>query len=215
MCREVNDHLAQVKARYPDRLIGFATVNPAAPDAVDELRRCAAMGLRGIGELNCDAQGFSLDDPALDAAVAASIELQLPWTLHCSEPVGHGYAGKGSATPDRVARFAEGHPDLRLICAHLGGGLPFYAHMPEVAQLCRRLWFDTAAVPFLYEPSAYRTVADICGADRLLFGSDYPLLTIERYRNGFESAGLDLQSISLVQGGNAAALLRLPSVTSP
>ena len=209
MCAEVNDHLAEAQRRFPQRVVAFATVNPAAADAVTELRRCAGVGLRGVGELNCDAQGFSLDDPRIAAAVATSVELGLPWTLHCSEPVGHDYAGKGTATPDKIAAFAMQYPELQLVCAHLGGGLPFYAHMPEVAQLCRRLWFDTSAVPFLYEPTAYRAFVDFVGADRLLFGSDYPLLRADPYRNGFAAAGLSGSEQRAVLGDNAAALLRL------
>ena len=209
LCREANEHLAEVQRANPDRILAFAILNPGAPDAAEELRRCAAAGLRGLGELNCDAQGFSLDDPALDATVAASVELDLPWTLHCSEPLGHEYPGKGATTPDKVLRFAQRHPELQLICAHLGGGLPFYAHMPEIAEICRRLWFDTAAGPFLYAPSAYRTVIDLCGADRLLFGSDYPLLTPARYRAAFATAGLDDAEVATVMGGAAAALFRL------
>ncbi len=207
LCAEANDHLASVQRKYADRIIAFATINPAAPDAAAEVLRCARLGLRGVGELNCDAQGFSLDDPAIDSAVAASIEAGLPWTLHCSEPLGHEYAGKGTTTPDKVARFVARHADLQLICAHLGGGLPFFAHMPEVKALCRRMWFDTAAGPFLYSPSAYRDAVDLCGADRLLFGSDYPLLGVRRYTDAFAAAKLEGQELEMVMGGSAAALL--------
>lgn len=209
LCRESNDHLAAAQRAHPDRVIAFATVNPATPGAVEELRRCARLGMRGAGELNCDAQGFDLDDPALDAAVAASVELGFAWTVHCSEPLGHAYPGKGTTTPDKVARFAQRHPRLRIICAHLGGGLPFFAHMPEIRELCRRLWFDTAAGPFLYAPSAYRAAVDLCGADRVLFGSDYPLLRAERYRTAFAEATLSSDETAAVMGGAAATLLRL------
>ncbi|MBV8445298.1 MAG: amidohydrolase family protein, partial [Candidatus Dormibacteraeota bacterium] len=148
-----NEHLAALQQQHPQRITAFGIVNPASADTEAELRRCAERGLRGIGELNCDAQQFSLEDDRVAAAATLSVELGLIWNLHCSEPVGHDYAGKGTTTPDRVARFAIRNASLQLICAHLGGGLPFFAHMQEVAQLCRRLWFDTAAVPFLYEPS--------------------------------------------------------------
>jgi uncharacterized protein len=207
LCAEANDHLAEAQRRHGDRLVAFGCVNPGHRDAVQELRRCADLGLRGIGELNCDAQSFSLDDPRVEDAAAVSAALGLPWTLHCSEPVGHAYAGKGTATPDRVAAFATRNTALQLICAHLGGGLPFYAHMPEIAQLCRRLWFDTAAAPFLYEPSAYRSVADLVGADRVLFGSDFPLLTVDRYKRAFRAASLEDPELRAVMGENAQALL--------
>ncbi|HEY6470020.1 MAG TPA: amidohydrolase family protein [Candidatus Dormibacteraeota bacterium] len=208
-CAEANDHLIAVQRAHPDRLTCFATVSPARPGAVDELRRCADEGLRGVGELNADAQGFDLEGAGIDSVAQACVELGIPMVLHCSEPVGHDYPGKGTATPGRVAGFALRNPDLRLVCAHLGGGLPFYAHMPEVAELCRRLWFDTAAGPFLYAPTAYRAVADLCGADRLLFGSDHPLLPARRYIDAFAQADLTVAERELVMGENAVRLLGL------
>ena len=208
-CAEVNDHLIAVQREHPDRLTCFSTVSAARPGAVAELRRCADEGLRGTGELNADAQGFDLGSPEFDDVGAACTELQIPLVLHCSEPVGHDYPGKGTATPGRVAAFAVRHPELRLVCAHLGGGLPFYAHMPEVAELCRRLWFDTAAGPFLFAPTAYRAVIDLCGADRLLFGSDHPLLPARRYIDAFAQAEFTASERELVMGGNAVQLLGL------
>jgi len=206
---ETNEYLAAMQAQHAPRIIAFGIVNPAALTARDELRRCSELGLHGVGELNCDAQGFDLDDSRVDAAAALSAELGLVWNLHCSEPLGHEYAGKGTTTPDRVARFAMRNPELRLVCAHLGGGLPFFAHMPEVHALCRRLWFDTAAAPFLYEPTAYRAVIELCGADRVLLGSDFPLLRPDRYLRGLQAAGVSGAALEAVTGGAAAALLGL------
>jgi predicted TIM-barrel fold metal-dependent hydrolase len=208
-CAEANDHLIAVQRTHADRLSCFSTVSPAQPGAVNELRRCAGEGLRGTGELNADAQGFDLASAAIDAIAVACVDLGIPLVLHCSEPVGHDYPGKGTATPGPVAAFALRHANLRLVCAHLGGGLPFYAHMPEIAELCRRLWFDTAAGPFLFAPTAYRAVADLCGADRLLFGSDHPLLPARRYIDAFAQAELTASERTLVMGGNAMRLLDL------
>jgi uncharacterized protein len=211
LCAEGNDYLAAAVARFPDRLVGFGCVQPADPGAAAEARRCARIGLRGLGEMNADAQGWALEDAAtLAPLVAACVAMDMPWNLHCSEPVGHGYPGKGTATPDRIARFAGEHGDLRILAAHLGGGLPFYAHMPEIRALCRaNLWFDTAAAPFLYDAAAYRTVIDLVGADRLLFGTDHPLLRAPRYLAQLESLGLDDAQRAAVLGGNAIAVLGL------
>jgi predicted TIM-barrel fold metal-dependent hydrolase len=93
-----------------------------------------------------------------------------------------------------------------VVAAHLGGGLPLYAHMPEVRELCRRVWFDTAALPHLYRPSALRAVATLVGADRLLLGTDFPLLGLARYRRALDEAGLDETERELVLGGSAAAV---------
>ncbi len=207
LCAESNDYIAAAQRRHPDRIIGFGIVQPNDHGAVAEVERCARLGLRGIGELNADAQSFALTDQhRLEPLVAASVRCNLVWNLHCSEPVGHLYPGKGTATPGPLAEFASNNPDLTLVLAHLGGGLPFYAHMPEVHELCRRLWFDTAAQPYLYTPSVYRTIVDSLGADRILFGSDHPLLNLPRYRTALDESGIPAAAVDAILGDNARRL---------
>ena len=90
---------------------------------MDEAERCAAAGLRGIGELHPDTQGLDITDAAdMGPLMALARSLNLPVLLHCSEPVGHSYPGKGKTTPDKVWRFIENFPDNIIICAHWGGG---------------------------------------------------------------------------------------------
>jgi len=209
LCAEANDYVAMAVRRFPQRLIGFGVVQPADPRAAREVVRCASLGLRGIGEMNSDAQGWSLLGGEASAAVEESIAAGLPWTLHCSEPVGRSYPGRGTATPGVVAAFAERHPDLALICAHLGGGLPLYSHIPAVRRACAHLHFDTAAQPFVYEPSVYRALVDGVGAQRILLGSDHPLIDVPRYLRALDDAGLDQEARALITGGNAARLLSL------
>ena len=186
LLREGNDYVASQAASSGGRLLGFATVNPGKQGAIQELRRCEGMGLRGIGELNCDAQGFGLAwEGGLRATLHSCQEAGWPALLHASEPVGHPYAGKGLATPGRLWKLLQPMladvPALRLCLAHLGGGLPLYAHMPEVRRLCRTIWFDTAAVPYLYDTQVLPTLVSLLGVDRLCFGSDFPLLAPSRY----------------------------------
>ena len=62
LCRQDNDYVMQAVERYPQRLIGFGIVNPATGmEAVREIERCVAGGLRGVGELMPDGQGYRLD----------------------------------------------------------------------------------------------------------------------------------------------------------
>jgi uncharacterized protein len=209
VCSEANDYMASVIRRFPDRLVGFGVVQPLDPGAAREVNRCAGLGLAGIGEMNADAQGWGLLDDDVEPALRESIACGMPWTLHCSEPVGRVYPGKGSSTPDRILAFADRHPDLTLICAHLGGGLPLSAHIPEVRRACARLHFDTAAQPFVYEASVYRALVDGVGPERILLGSDHPLLDVPRYLQALDDAGLDAAARELITGGNAARLLAL------
>lgn len=209
LCAEANDYVADACRRFPGRLIGFGVVQPAHPGAAGEVSRCARLGLRGVGEMNPDAQGWQLAGESTAAVVRASVDAAMPWNLHCSEPLGREYPGKGTTTPDRVLVFAERHPDLTIVCAHLGGGLPLYAHIPEVHAVCERLYFDTAAQPFVYRPSVYRTVVDLLGPERLLLGSDHPLLELPRYLRAFEEAALTDADRVLVTGANARRLFGL------
>ncbi|NNM97947.1 MAG: amidohydrolase [Candidatus Dormibacteraeota bacterium] len=188
LLREVNDYVAAEAAAGAGRLVGFATVNPDRPEALAEIERTSEIGLRGLGELNCDGQGFELAwGGGLRRTLMTCAEVAWPVLLHASEPVGHAYGGKGLATPDRLWRLLgplqEEAGQLRLCLAHLGGGLPFYSHMPEVKRVCARLWFDTAALPYLYDDAVLAELSALIGAERICFGSDFPLLRPRRYQS--------------------------------
>ena len=130
--------------------------------------------------------------------------------VHGSEPVGHAYAGKGTTHPDALLAFIQRFPEARIVCAHWGGGLPFYALMPEVGAALASTYFDSAASPFLYESGVFATVASTFGADRILFGSDFPLLRAKRAAEEARLA-LDEGPAAQVLGANAARLLGLPA----
>jgi predicted TIM-barrel fold metal-dependent hydrolase len=98
------------------------------------------------------------------------------------------------------------------IGAHWAGGLPFYASMPEVRKLFDgNVYVDTAASSLLYDAGIYERVAGLIGAERILFGSDFPLLSQKRSRRRIEESGLDAAAKALILGENAARLLGLPS----
>jgi predicted TIM-barrel fold metal-dependent hydrolase len=209
LCAETNDYILEALARYPDRLIGFCMVQPKAGDAaIAEMERCARGGARGIGELRPDVQGFDLADKEVMAPLVGVAErYHLLFLTHASEPVGHQYPGKGDVIPSTLYRFISNFPELRIVCAHWGGGLPFYALMPEVASALTNTFFDTAATPFLYQPQIFRHVAEIIGADKILFGSDYPLLAPNRIIAQVESSELPPEAKAMILGGNAQRLL--------
>ena len=129
--------------------------------------------------------------------------------IHASEPVGHAYPGKGRTTPDVLCRFIENFPDLTIVCAHWGGGLPFYALMPEVGTALKNTYFDTAASPFLYDQRVFSMVSNVIGAGKILLASDFPLLEQARLLRQVRDASLPKEAKEAIMGGNAALLLRL------
>ena len=233
LAAEVNDYLLDAAVAHPGRLTALASVNPAWGAAVNpgrdaevrdtgalvnpagdaavlEAERCLRRGAAGIGELHADTQGFDLADYATMAPLMELLrEWRRPLVLHASEPVGHQYPGKGRATPERLLRLVSNFPDNLIVLAHLGGGLPFYAAMPEVGAALSNAYYDTAALPFLYRPAAVVAAALTAGAERIMFGSDYPLLSQKRALAHIGAAGLSADDAAAALGGNAAALLAM------
>lgn len=211
-CRRHNDYLLEAASQSAGRIIAFCTLPLAAgPDAVAaEARRCIECGARGFGELRPDSVAVDLDPPEMSQALQYA-GAGGPLLFHVTEPVGHAYPGKEGFALDAFYRFVVAHPGLRVIGAHWGGGLPFYALMPEVKLALEHAAFDTAGTSLLYDASVYRRGVDSVGAGHVLFGSDFPLLRQGRSRRRIEEdAGLTDEEIAAVLGGNAARLLRFP-----
>lgn len=215
LCVETNDYILESIARYPDRLIGFCAVQPLSPEvAIAEIERCVRGGIRGIGELRLDVQLLDLNGGEIMEPIVDVIrENKLILLFHASEPVGHHYPGKGGVTPDTLYPFITRFADLTIVCAHWGGGLPFYALMPEVKQAMSNVYFDTAASPFLYSPQVYSQVAQLVGGDKILFGSDYPLLAQGRLLKEIDSLDLPQETKNSILSGNARRLLGIDSKT--
>ena len=209
LCVETNDYILESIARYPQRLIGFCAVQPQSQKAaIAEIERCAKGGIRGVGEMRPDMQKLDFrNETVMEPLVEVMRKHNLILLTHTSEPVGHEYPGKGDITPDMLYPFIASFPDLTIVCAHWGGGLPFYALMPEVKQAMSNVFFDTAASPLLYSPQVYNQAAQLVGADKILFGSDYPLLAQSRSLNEIKSLNLPEETKSLILSGNAQRLL--------
>ncbi|GBD11988.1 hypothetical protein HRbin23_01673 [bacterium HR23] len=217
LARLCNDYILEVSARWPDRLIPFISVNPLwGDDALREVERCARAGARGVGELHPDPQGWwQAVPPPLDALAEVLRKHRLALLVHASEPVGHLYPGKGKTTPDRLMHIRRVFSGVPLLLAHFGGGLPFYALMPEVSEALQETFFDSSASPFLYRPQVYRRVVDLVGAERILFATDFPLLGYARALRHLEEGGLTPQEQALVLGGNAQRLFGLAEAPRP
>ena len=211
LVRRHNDYVGEASARWGGRLLPFVCVDPRAPAAADEAERCLAGGMRGVGELAfyTDALDQWLIE-ALDPIAASCRARQVPIMLHANEPVGHDYPGKAEVPPGGLYRLIRAFPENRFILAHWGGGLLFYELLKrEAREVLSRVAYDTAASPFLYEPAVYAVAARIVGARRILFGSDFPLISPSRYFAEMAGAGLDSEDVAWIKGRAAFEWLGL------
>jgi predicted TIM-barrel fold metal-dependent hydrolase len=206
-----NDYILEAVARYPKRLIGLCCLDPFSRDAVTEALRCLEGGLSGIGELAFYQSG--IDDEALEK-LAPLMQIcrdkDLPVLIHTNEPVGHMYPGKTPNTLKQIYDLIKKFPENVIVLAHWGGGIFFFALLKkEVKASLKNVYFDTAASPFLYAPEIYRYAKDIVGLDKILFGSDFPLINPARYFQELDMSGLAKAEIESICGLNAAQLFRL------
>ncbi|MCK5783516.1 MAG: amidohydrolase family protein, partial [Desulfobacterales bacterium] len=126
---------------------------------------------------------------------------------HTNEPVGHSYPGKTPNTLAQIYNLAKTFPDNKIILAHWGGGIFFYTLLKkEVKETLKNIYYDTAASPFLYTPDIYRAAINMAGLDKILLGTDYPLLPPSRYFSELESAGMTAEEKEQICGLNAARL---------
>jgi predicted TIM-barrel fold metal-dependent hydrolase len=203
-CRYHNEYMAEAVSRYPDRLGWLGIVSPR-DNGEEAAEACFAAGAIGIGELNADAQGFSWTDSRAFEHVARIAEINdRPLLVHASEPIGHVDPGKGQATPDQILALADAFPALRIVAAHWGGGLPFFELMPEVRRSLTNVAYDSAATTYLYDHSIFEHAMRICGPDKVIFASDFPVLRQDRLINRMlVTKWPAVTDSTLVLGGNA------------
>ena len=212
LCRMHTDELLAAGEASGGRIIPFGTVHPSDDGARKEMERIAARGGRGLGELRPEQQGYRLiDTEEADLLAWAADAYDLPLLFHADEPVGPPRPGKAGGSLEQIGRFIADFPGATVVVAHWGGGLPFYALLPEVRDAMSDVYFDSAVGGARYDARAYRAVVDLVGEGRVLFGSNFPKLPQREALEEARAAGLSEDALDRVLGENARRLLRLPA----
>lgn len=213
-CARQNRFYAECVRWHPDRLAAFATVQPQAGAAAveTELRRAREAGLGGLGELSPHAQRHALDAPGCGCALELAADWGWAVNLHVTDPDTRDYPGRVETPPEDFIRLAQNHPRTTFVLSHWGGLLPL--RDPSVAGLTN-LWFDTAASPLTYDATVWQRVLAVVPAERIVFGSDYPLNLYPKddpqpAMGRFIAEARDAGAPAAVLRGNARRLLHLP-----
>ncbi|MBW2617724.1 MAG: amidohydrolase [Deltaproteobacteria bacterium] len=214
LARKHNDYILAAAQEHPERIIPLAAVDPLDPDGLAEAERALGSGAAGLGEIG--AYAADLGQPQVLAGLKSLAglchEAGKPLLLHANEPVGHRYPGKRPIGLAGLYQLIQASPQTRFQLGHLSGGLFFYELLKkEVRGVLEKCVFDTAAAPFLYQPQLYPIFAAIAGEERLLYGSDYPLLGLGRYLKEMAQGGVESGFRHKILGENAAAFWGLDS----
>jgi predicted TIM-barrel fold metal-dependent hydrolase len=213
-CAFQNGFYADCVRRHPDRLSAFLSLHPSSgrEATLAAVRSAREQGFSGLGELSPHSQGFGVDDPVWREALALAGEMGLPVNLHVTDPEGRPYPGRVETPPGDFLAMARDFPRTTFVLAHWGGLLPL--RFPGAAALANVL-YDTAASPLLCDAGIWRRFLRAVRADRVLFGSDFPLNLYPGLdaEPGMErlvaeaKAGLDACDLESVMAGNAETLL--------
>lgn len=202
-----NDEVASFVREHPQRLRGVASVDLHRPmEAVRELRRCVRdlgfVGLRIVPWL----WGLPPDDRRYYPLYAECIELDVPF---CTQ-VGHTGPLMTSETGRPIPyleNVALEFPELRIVAGHIGA--PWTGEIISLATRFRNVWVDTSAYKVKRFPAEFADFVRSRGKHRVLFGSNYPMLTPGQCLEELESLGLDDEAKSLYLAGNAASVFKL------
>ncbi len=208
-CALQNEYMASIAGSggiYPFGIIPVTGTKSVRVYA-GEIKNC---GLSGIGEIAFYHGGMTGSAMRfLHQVLEAAEEFSLPVCIHLNEPVGHHYTGKYEPLLSEVYPVLKEHPGAEVILSHWGGGLIFYELMPEVREALKNVCYDTAATPFLYDSAIYSTGLMIAGADKIIFGSDYPLIGVGRYRDPIVKEVNSPDDVKKILSLNARRVLRI------
>lgn len=235
--RETNASLAQAQARYPRRLRWFASLPWEYPTrAVEELRRAQAEGASGVMVL-ANVAGRSLTDPAFAPIWEVIDQEALPVLVHPTDPPGAELmdmtqfdlswaVGFMFDTTLAIARmmfdgFFDRFPRVPIIASHAGGALPYLAgrftkgnevEIPSRRKMrrqpidyLRHIHYDCIS----YSPAALQFLISVVGADRVMFGTDWPHQVHDTAGAFANTAALPAEQREAVRGGNAERLFKL------
>ncbi|MBC7779470.1 MAG: amidohydrolase [Proteobacteria bacterium] len=243
IARRVNDRLRETIARHPSRFAGFATLPAADPQAAaDELERAVVeLGMKGA-MVHGLTQGLFIDDKRFWPIFERAQALDVPIYIHPSRPnpvvidayykdyvkefpsitnAGWGFGVETATQAVRLvlSRVFETYPKLKIICGHLGEGLPFLLWRIDMTMsrsgnsplyfretFREHFWLTTSGN---FSHSALLCTVMEMGIDRILFGIDYPYVENAPGTAWMQEVPLCTEDREKILNGNAKRLLRM------
>ena len=194
----INRFIARSVQESGGCMTGLGAMHLESGDFDRDLDEIMALGLKGV-KLHPDIQRFDADDPLAMAIYGRCAERGLPVCIHA------GDRRYGYSNPDRLARVLEAFPALTLVCAHLGGWSLWEEAARRLSPYPNAL-VDCSSSLYWLPPDAARRVIRLWGADRVLFGTDYPFWPQDREISDLLGLGLEEEEYRRIFWDNAARL---------
>ena len=195
----INDYVAQQVAAQKGYFIGFGTLHQDYDNCKKELKRMKSLGLHGV-KFHPDFQRFNIDCDKMQKIYEA-IGDSMPVLMHV------GDENKDMSSPKRLSKMVEKFPEVTFIAAHFGG----YTRWDEAYEyLCgKNLYFDTSSSLGKLPNDQAMKMIEKHGADKMLYASDYPIVTHKECLAKFMELPLSDIDRKKIFYDNAAKLLNI------
>ena len=193
----INNFVAGAVKEHPETLTGFGTMHADYENKEEEIERFLSMGLSGL-KIHPDSQHFYVDDEKM-FPVYDMIQGRIPIQIHCGD---YRY---DFDHPRRIRRILKEFPRLTVIAAHFGGW-SIYDLATEYLQDVNCYFDCSSSIPFLGDRRSVELIR-MYGAERMLFGSDYPMWSPKAELEHLYTMGLTDEELSLMLFRNAERIL--------
>ncbi len=201
----VNGFLFRLASQAGGRLIPFGTLHPDCADPGREVEEILSMGMKGI-KLHPDMQGFAINEPRSFRLLEAC-ENRLIVLYHTGDDRYH------FSNPEELIPALKAFPNTTFVGAHMGGYTIWEQAARALAGEFSNLYVDISSTMFALPPEKVRKLVRAYGADRVLFGTDFPMWRPKEELDRFYSLGLSCEEERKILYGNGAKLLGLPKDT--
>lgn len=198
--KSINEFIAREVAAYPDKLTGLGTLHPDSEDIESDVQHLLDLGLKGV-KLHPDIQRFKLDDYRC-LRIYDLCEGRLPILIHT------GDNRFDFSNPNRLLPILEIYRNLTVIGAHFGG----YSIWHEAAERLhgmQNLYVDCSSTMFALSDEEVVDLIHMYGADRVLFGTDYPMWSPVDELQHFNRLRLTEEERALILHKNAERVFQI------
>jgi uncharacterized protein len=208
-----NEEIAAGAAEHDDVLIPFASIDPGRPDAPERAQAAIDdLGVKGF-KFHPNLQAFFPNDRAVYPVYEVIAAAGLPALFHTGHSgIGSGVPGGGGirlkySNPIHVDDVAADFPDMPIVLAH--PSFPWQDEAISMAMHKPQVHIDLSGWSPKYFPPQLVRYANTLLREKVLFGSDFPMITPDRWLRDFERLEIDDEVRPLILKDNAARLLRL------
>lgn len=196
----INRYIAATVAESGGKMTGLGTLHPDSEAPEKDIEQILALGLKGI-KLHPEIQGFCIDDPRILRFFEIAGE-RLPFLLHL------GDKRYDKSNPNRMKKVLESFPHVRFIGAHFAGWSIWEDATYELKGY-DNLVADSSSSLYAISPEKAVELIHAFGAERILFGTDYPLMSPVEEMERFDRLSLTSEEREKILWRNAAEYYKI------